>query len=279
LEACELKIRAACDLGGLGAEEGPPVVLAYTPPSLLPQLLPWLAILALLALKSNRSPSAWLIWLPLAAVLGISAGVLAWLDLPQSGRGLLELIRNALVFGMAAVWLLAPHLRGRHRLLTLLNITLAQAGFSLGTYLVQGGLEESWGEGLPGLFALAMLSLTLAVAITLAGLVCRRHHHLPRFLLWLAVCLVGTCFLVNTPFFIIAAVVSGGSIPLAQYVAVTLLAAGIILGMMLPFLVLAAAAPLFRQRLQNLLHTDEPPLIPGNSPAPAPPPVGSEASP
>ena len=37
----------------------------------MPQLLPWLAILALLALKPNRGWSAWWIWLPLA---GLAAG-------------------------------------------------------------------------------------------------------------------------------------------------------------------------------------------------------------
>ena len=63
---------AYADLGGLGSKQGAPVVYDWVPPSLMPQFLPWLAILALLLLKPNRCASAWWIWVPLACVAGVA---------------------------------------------------------------------------------------------------------------------------------------------------------------------------------------------------------------
>ena len=104
--AGKLKVVAYADLGGLGAKQGVPVGYDWVQPSLMPQVLPWLAILALLMLKPNRCASAWWILVPLACVGGVAS-------LPEPVRQLLpssqfeiflELI-GALGFGLAAVWL------------------------------------------------------------------------------------------------------------------------------------------------------------------------------
>ena len=54
----------------MGATEGLPTNCNWTTAGLVPQFLPWLAMLGLLALKPNRGWSAWWIWLPLACLAG-----------------------------------------------------------------------------------------------------------------------------------------------------------------------------------------------------------------
>jgi hypothetical protein len=63
--ARRLKVVASADVGEMGTKQGPPVFCEWAAPSAIPQLLPWLAILALLMLKPNRRASAWWIWAPL----------------------------------------------------------------------------------------------------------------------------------------------------------------------------------------------------------------------
>ncbi len=79
---------------------------------MVPQLLPWLAILAALALKPNRGWSAWWIWVPVAC---LAAGC-HWLQpaAPSSPRDrsgeafeVLLAVPLAWGFGLAALWLLA----------------------------------------------------------------------------------------------------------------------------------------------------------------------------
>ena len=118
---------AYADLGGLGAKQGAPVVYDWVRPSPLPQVLPWLAILALLMLKPNRCASAWWIWVPLACVGAVASAPQSVLELLPSSQFeiFLDLI-GAMGFGLAAVWLLSSYLGGKHRMLAFLGILLAQ---------------------------------------------------------------------------------------------------------------------------------------------------------
>ena len=136
-------------MGGLGATEGPPVTCNWTTAGLAPQLLPSLAVLALLALKPNRGWSAWWIWLPLA---GLAAGGYC-LKLPLQGSsnalarealGMLLEVPMALAFGLAALWLLAPCLGSGHRFRTFLSILavlVASIAFSFAA-------SVGWGLGM-----------------------------------------------------------------------------------------------------------------------------------
>ena len=74
-----MAIIASCDLGGLGSKEGPAVDYYWVLPNIAPMLLPWLAILGLLAAKPNRCAAAWLIWLATGlAGLGMASGGYLW---------------------------------------------------------------------------------------------------------------------------------------------------------------------------------------------------------
>ena len=256
---------AYTDLGGLGSKQGAAVTYDWTAPSLIPQALPWLAILALLLLKPNRCASAWWIWIPLALVGGVASLPESVLELLPSSRFeiFLELI-SALGFGLAAVWLLSSYLGWRHRMLAFLGVLLAQAGFSLLAFVTRQGWEEAGLETLQLGIALAASALVISVALSLAGLVCRGRYSWLRLPVWLITALVVLWLLVLGPFFIFAMFSSGGNIPLLALAGIVAVATGITFGVLLPFLLLAFANGFYRERLKGLLHLGgaaQPPVI------------------
>jgi hypothetical protein len=256
---------AYADLGGLGPKQGAPVAYDWVAPSILPQVLPWLAILALLMLKSNRCGSAWWIWVPLGLVGGAACAPESLLNyLPPSQLEMfLELI-SALGFGLAAVWLLAGFLGWKHRLLAFVGVLLALGAFGSLAYLIRQGWEGIGGETLQiGIF-LAASALVISVALILAGLVCRGRYGWLRLSLWLVAALVVLWLLVIGPFFVVAVISSGGNVPLLALLPVVGVASGITFGVLLPFLLLSFANGFYRERLKALLHlggASAPPVI------------------
>jgi hypothetical protein len=262
---------AYADLGGLGAKQGAPVGYDWVMPSLMPQVLPLLAILALLMLKPNRCASAWWILVPLACVGGVACLPEPVLEfLPSSQFEIfLELI-GALGFGLAAVWLLSSYLGWKHRMLAFLGTLLVQGVFGTFACLVRQGSEGLGAETLQiGMFLTASV-LVIAVALTLTGLVCRGRYGWLRLSLWLMAALVVIWLLVIGPFFVIALISSGGSVPVLALFGFVGAAAGITFGVLLPFLVLSFANEFYRERLKALLHLGRaamPPVITPQMPA------------
>ena len=224
-------------------------------PSLIPHVLPWLAILVLLMLKPNRCASAWWVLVPLACVAGVVSAPqsVAQLLPPSQFEIFMELI-SALGFGLAAVWLLSSYLGWKHRMLVFLGILLAQGGFSTLAFLVRQGWEGFGSETVQVGVFVAVSVLVISVAVSLAGLVCRRRYGWLRLSLWVAAALVVVWLLVIGPFFIIALISSRGSVPVLAIFGVVGVAAGITFGVLLPFLVLSFANGFYRERLKGLLH-------------------------
>ena len=256
---------AYTDLGGLGSKQGAAVFYNWAAPSLIPQVLPWLAILVLLLLKPNRCASAWWIGIPLACVGGLACVPQSVLELLPSSQFemLLDLI-SGLGFGLAAVWLLSSYLGWKHRMLAFLGILLVQGGFSLLVF----GVGQAWGEAgietLQVAIALAVSAFVMSVALSLAGLACRRRYGWLRLTLWLITALVVIWLLVLGPIFMISMIASGGNVPLLALVAIVGVATGITFGVLLPFLVVSFANGFYRERLKGLLHlggVTPPPVI------------------
>ena len=147
---------ASRDLGGLGAEQGPPFTYHGRGWDLLPPLLPWLALVGLSALKPNRRWSAWWVWLPLACIaLCVTAGwqcvapglrelrSVPWL---KQVLGVLFDVPLALAFGVAALSLLVPCLDCSQRFGTGLRVLVVLAGLSAGSFAVAGLWNEGVGE-------------------------------------------------------------------------------------------------------------------------------------
>ena len=247
----------------------------WTPPSLIPSFLPWLTVLLLLLVKSNRCGRAWWIWLPLGCVAVMEQlSQSAFEFLPSGTADIFLELAGSLVIGVAAVWLLAPQLARSHRLLTFLCFAPTLAGFSFFSFLVR----QDWSEdgaimALGMLVPLAISVFVVAAAILLAGLACRGRYRPSGLYLWIVVSLLALWFVIVTPFFAFAMIVSGGQLPWQEFFLMLLVLTAVSFGVLLPFLVLSSANSLFRERLKLLLHTEReapPPALPP-SPGAGPP--------
>ena len=256
----KLTIVASANLGELGSQNGLPVTYEWVLPGVAPLLLPWLAILGLLALKPNRSAGAWLIWLPLGCVFLLTLAPPSFL--PAGTNFLLDAVA-ALAVGLAAVWLLSNYLRRKNRLLTFLSVLLALAGFSM----VAGVARQGWNllevESLQIGIVLAVGVLASAVALNLAGLICRRRYNPNALYLWLLVLLIGVWLVITLPFFLIAMMAKASLVEWSEFFIPVLSVATVNFVTLLPFLILSSASPLFRERLRTLLHVkpETPPVM------------------
>ena len=201
-------------MGGLGATEGPPVAYNWTTAGLGSRLLPWLAILALLALKPNRGWAAWWIWLPLAVLAAGNYWLLHTLQ-RTSGNGpgeAVEIFLDVPVawgFGLAALWLLASHLGRHHRLRTVLGslaVLAISIVFSFSATAGWGPMAEPLASlldprhcaatanvgvmALPLLVPLVLLAPVVAAALALCGLACRGRHRPIGLWFWLVLSLL-----------------------------------------------------------------------------------------
>jgi hypothetical protein len=257
-------VAAYADLGGLGTKQGPPVFYDWVAPSLMPELRPWLLILALLLFKPNRCASAWWIWAPLGFLIvatNMPQLVLGHLASSQFERYLDCL--GVLGFGMAAVWLLSSYLGWRNRLLSLAGIGVFG---SLACVLKQG-----WG-GFDVVFFPGMCVLALSLSLTLAGLACRGRYGWLRVSLWL-MAVVMVFWLVELG----SRVWSRGDCPVLRFLWIVGMEAGLTFGALLPFLVLSFANGFYRERLKGLLHLGDAPPPPVITP-PMPPSAQSAGS-
>jgi hypothetical protein len=276
--AGQLQIAASWGLGGLGATEGPLVTCNWTTASLGPQLLPWLAILALLALKPNRGWAAWWIWLPLASLAaGCHCLELAFQGspdgVPASALEVLVQVPVALAFGLAALWLLAPGLGRRHRFRTFLGILLVLVAFIVFSFAA----AVSWGlamepvaslldprhcaatasagvAALPFFVPLVLPAPGVAAALVLCGLACRKRHRPLGLCVWLFMSLLAVWIAGSGLVYLAWRTASPGSVEYAPFLLIALLLAAGTFITMLPFLILSLISPLFRERLKALLQ-------------------------
>ena len=269
--AGELKIQAVADLGGLGAKEGAPVTYNWMLPNLIRPILSWAVVLSLLLLKPNRSCQASWIVLPMAILAGSAQTLLGLTPLGSDGSDFMLEGINAIVFGLAAVWLLAPFLARKHRFVTFLCFLPVTAIFSALTFAIR----QDWSEGEPIMLVQIAVFLVLgvvvvALALFLTGLVCRRSYRPLAISLWLLAMMVGLWFLIAAPIFAIGTIASGGDAPWLEFCGGLLLIAGICFVIVLPFLLLSFFNTLYRDRLKSLLHLAmavppaplaEPPLV------------------
>ncbi len=264
---------ASSDLRGLGNTDGPPVAYHWTPPNPLPHLLPWLATLALLLLKPNRTARAWWIWLPLALVAAVEAIVRPWIEF--AGSEVLDyfcLGFNSLAFGIAAVWLLASALSHRLRFLVFLKMLCATAGVSAFCYLVRA----EWDAAALGFIILVAVAVAVAViGLNLAGVACRRRYRPLALTVWAVLFMAALWLLITTPFAVVVWVANSNGPSWIEFLGPVLSLAGLTFGMALPFLVLAYVNGLFRERLKELFHLNPvappPPVLVSPPPVPNPP--------
>jgi len=270
-----LAVVASYDIGALGSKDGPRVLYDWVKPGMASLLLPWLAILALLALTPNRRAAAWLIWLPLGCLIAINKA--AQPLLPSETDFLADAI-TALGAGLGAVWLLSNYLRRQYRFITFLCVLLALAGFSVLAFVSQQTLSLS-PETFEVAIALAVSVMTTAVALGFCGLICRGRYRPFGLYVWLLLLLAVIWLVMSAPIFLIQMIAQGGDfVDWSEFFLPVLAAAAVNFAVLLPFLILSSASPFFRERLKALLHArPEPPPVPPSVPPSVPPPLPDAA--
>jgi hypothetical protein len=281
-------------LGGLGATDGPLTNCNWTTAGLVPQLLPCLAMLGLLALKPNRGWSAWWIWLPLACLAGGCYG----LKLTSQGapgslvEGALRVFLEvpvALAVGLAALWLLAPYLDCRHRFRTFLGILSVLVAFTFFSFAARVGWDVGMEQiaslldprhcaatayagvmALPFVVPLMLPIPGLAAAMMLCGLACRGRYRPFGLCLRLFASLLGVWLASSGLVFAVWRIALPGHVEYAPFLAVGLFMVVLTFALLLPFVVLSFANSLFRERLMSLLQLQREAPPPNSLPATEP---------
>jgi hypothetical protein len=260
--AGELKVAAYADLGGLGARQGPQIPFVWRLPNLLPVLLPWLIVLALLALPSNRNLRAWWIWAPLVclALLGVGLETVAE---ASNDEVLGYFIQGACAaaFGLASIWLVGSALSRRCRALAIMFSALAFAAVSLLAFVVGPA-----GEQLSSIIQLepaALLYLVLfwvagglvfAGALNLTGWRCRRRYSHVRVLLWLPVWLWAIWIVAGSVFGCAVTLTSGGGFEWMGVLVASIVLTLVSFAVVAPYLILSFSNSLYGDRLKDLLR-------------------------
>jgi hypothetical protein len=231
-------------------------------PNILPLLLPWLAVLVLLALPSNRDPRAWWIWVPLIIVALVGAGLEAATEgLNDEGYGYMIQAACAAAFGLAAVWLLGSPLARRCRALAIVFMALAFAVVSLLALAVSPVFEQVWDlrrwESAV-LFYLAIFwvvgGLVFALALNLTGWMCRSRFTRLRVALRLPCWLCVMWIVAGGLFGCVMKFVSGGSPEWGALLMGALVLSLVSFVVILPFLILSFISSCYRERLMSLLR-------------------------
>jgi hypothetical protein len=255
--AGEFTVTASADLGTLGARLGPAVKFAWTRPNIMPLLLPWLALLLLHGLKGNRGWSAWWVWVPFGVVAGMRGLAPALISISSQALDAFGEVFHALAFGLAVVWLLGHALGRGPRLARFGALFLLLGGSSLFAF----GVRQDWSQRdtIAGLALLAIFSAVLAIALSLAGWICRRRYSPLRFSLWTLGWTALSLLLASSPFFILALSQSGHNLRQeAYFFASVFVVGGVLFLVLLPFLLLAFANCFYGERIRNLLVAPPP---------------------
>jgi hypothetical protein len=277
---------AYADLGGLGANQGPPSAFIWKMPLLVPLLLPWLAILVSLALPSNRDRRAWWIWAPLIALvlLGVTLRA-AGEAFRQEAFAYFLPASSAAAFGLTAIWLLGTSLVRRCTALAIVLSALAFAGVALLAFLVSpvSELVEDLSQWEKSVFLYLVLfwltaGMVFSGAFNLTGRMCRGRPTRLRISLWLPFWFWILCSAAAWVANSVRKLVSGEDFDWNALLVAPIILALVSFATLLPFLILSFTNAFYFERLKHLLRL--PPAAPAPQvPIPAPPTAPEVADP
>lgn len=248
---------AVSDLGALGPKEGPPVDYDWAPT--FPAVLPWIGIVLLLLLPANRNVRAWWILTPLLLINATRWIAASFpLFIPSEAIDLLGAAFVGLAFGISALWLASPYLTRPSRWAVFFLMLLVLAIASGLAYLGALDFSEVGAQEFGMLMFLAVLTLMVAMALSLTARVCRRRPTaigLSMVLfLWLAV-------LWMIPGCAVWAIsrISGSLGPQGYMIMGTMLVMALVTFVVVwPFVLLALVSSWYRERLVHLFDLAKP---------------------
>lgn len=249
---------AVSPLHGLGDDEGPATEFEWKWHwSVLP-LAPWLLLLPLLMMKSNRNRRAWAVLIPVA-VLAVPFYTL------QLVPGLGVYLVDGFMFitlGLAVVWLLSHRLRALGRARAFFNSCALFVLVGIGATMLGDGLSFSRGFAdslVSNLLTYLAVGAAVFLAILFAAFVCRKHYDRTRFAVSFLGALVVMSVLVVMALmmFVFLSMLASGQLDVEMLLAFLGAApvgmaasAGILLVLTTPFLVLTMRNGLYEGRLR-----------------------------
>lgn len=231
-------------MGALGPKQGAPVSFAYTPPSSIPKIIPWLALLVMLLPRFNRTRGILWILVPLLLEWFVSQFG-SYFDFLGSDFAIIfapAMVSN--VFATAALWLLLPVLNKKNRFITAFFSFLLTEIFGVFVAVINTDWESNTTTAFFVEFLLISLyAITQSVSFALAGRSCRKTKSPLVFMGWDAIWLL-ICWAVVS---IVFSITSGSPGPLILIP----IGAIICFGFLFPYLILALLHPFHQMRLMN----------------------------
>jgi hypothetical protein len=227
----------------------------------------WIILaIAILLVRENRDPRVLLIFIPIYLVR------LSWsrfepiLDAPSDIMAVLKVMMDALVIGIALLWLLAYKFGNRNRFVSLLLVLVVLAGLTVVAVVSYQVWDSFMDYELVTLQSLWIA--TFLLIFVLSGWRCRKQYGPWRFMLWLAFWTIAISLVVIIAFFLIA---EGPSEPIGQIIRqmprvllVAVIFAFCIYMLNLPFMILAFVSPFFRARFYAYFHLKSMPTGPSS---------------
>ena len=254
------------DIGELGPETGASVDYPWPIYRHFASLFPLLIVLALMLLKSNRTPKAWLIFVPIAI------GVVIFY-LPVAAMALLSVSTGSpfggvsWLLGLASLWLIADRLAGMKGPWAFLLAVFVLIAFALVEAVLRG-------EEMSMLAFMVVPAVTPLLALMWAASWCRRRFSGPRYVGMLAcacAAVVSIGIVASTVFFLVWMGAFRTSILLSFIIGVpvmTAVGAVAVFVLLLPFVVLSLKSRFYRQRFVAALRlpvASAPPAVPAEN--------------
>jgi hypothetical protein len=250
-----LKIVASQDLAKLGSKEAKAVVYNWKWYHNAPALVLWVILAGVIVLvKDNRNWRALLIFIPLLIVHLLWSMFLRMMPIASSGLPMFDQIFASLTIGIAVVWLLAHKLAKSNRFITFILALVTMTVVCFAGVISYSGFEFSNNTFGVAVF-LAVLVLTMLLAIVLSGWRCRKRYSHLRFMLWLAVWSVAVCLAIMSVYACIAAfALSAANFPVPRYYYLIILfgpslaMSAFLYSILFPYMILAMRSAFFRER-------------------------------
>jgi len=257
-----LKIVPSADLGDLGPQQGASVAYNWKWYFGILTLALWLVLIAAFVLiKANRNLQALFILVPLLVVNVLWLMFKKAMGFSSADDETLSIMFHSLTVGITVLWLLAPKIGNRNRLVTFVLAFAVMALLGLVGAISHAGLEFTRDTVMTAIF-LAVFAVALLVPFVLAGWCCRRRYSGVVFMLWLLVWTVVMGVVVMFSYVGIVVIISimfGYPTPASVILMLRVVVMGVILGLCLcvinvPYMLLVLCTPFFRERFYACLR-------------------------
>ena len=254
-------ISSSEDIGSLGIKEGTATIYPWKWYYSAPALGSWIVLaLVILLVRDNRDPRVLLIFIPIFLIRLLWSLFLPILGVPSSVLVVFGMLVDALVAGIAVLWLLAYKLGNRNRFVSFLLALIVLVAATIVAIMSY----QAWLSGVDFeiLVVQALGIVTMLLVFVLAGWRCRKRYGPWRFMLWLALWTMVISLVGMSTFFLISVRPSG--IELIQQIP-EVLVAGLIFAVCiymlnLPFMILAFVTHFFRERFYAYFHLKSMPI-------------------